>query len=183
MFKKLRNFWNKHGYEIAIGLSLLIIIIYAIVRRNKKGTRTPVNLYMNDISKKPSINRPSPPKESRGELECRRVLQKLFKRPFDKARPDFLRNPVTGNLHNLELDCYDAILNLAIEYSGVQHYKFTPYMHRNKEAFRNQQYRDYMKATMCKENGINLIVVPYTVKLEDIEGYLVRELKRLNYLK
>ena len=123
-----------------------------------------------------------PPKDSKGELECRRVLQKIFRKPFDKARPDFLRNPVTGGNFNLELDCYNPELKLACEYSGQQHYKYLPFFHRNKDAFLNQKYRDELKLRMCKDNGITLIEVPYVVKIENIEGFLKKELRKNGYI-
>ena len=114
-------------------------------------------------------------KDSRGEIECRRVLEKIFKRPFNKIRPNFLNNPVTDGNYNLELDCYNDDLKIAVEYSGRQHYEYTPYFHKNKEAFYNQKYRDELKKRMCKDNGIILIEVPYTVKIENIEQFLVNK--------
>ena len=111
------------------------------------------------------------------------MLEETFNVPFDKSRPDFLRNPVTGNTHNLELDCYNSKLRLACEYSSRQHYKYTPFFHKNKEAFLNQKYRDQMKQTKCKENGINLIEVPYTVKNHEIEMYIKKGLKHMGYIK
>ncbi len=121
-------------------------------------------------------------KDSKGETECRRVLVQIFKKPFDKARPDFLSNPVTGGSHNLELDCFNRQLNLAVEYNGVQHYKYSPYFHRNKESFLNQKYRDDMKRRICNDRGITLIEVPYTVKIDDIEMYLISELQTNGFL-
>jgi len=132
----------------------------------------------------PPLERPKrrgPPQESKGEAECRRVLQKLFKRPFHKARPDFLRNPVTGGNFNLELDCYDTELRLAVEYNGVQHYKYVPYFHRSKDGLTLQKYRDDMKRRICREHGITLIEVAYTIKLEDIEAYIIGELRRVGF--
>ena len=98
------------------------------------------------------------------------------------VRPDFLRNPVTGGNFNLELDCYNEELNLAVEYNGVQHYKFIPYMHKNKEAFLNQKYRDDMKKRMCKDAGVILIDVPYTVEPHNIKKYLETELRKYKLL-
>jgi hypothetical protein len=117
--------------------------------------------------------------ESKGEVECRRVMQKIFEKPFYKSRPRFLNNPVTFGTNNLELDCFNEELKLAVEYDGAQHYKFIPHFHKTQEAFMNQRYRDYMKEQMCKENGIVLIRVPYTVKIPDIEMYLIGKLKEL----
>lgn len=179
MFAKLKNIWQKWGFEIVLGACLLFILIYALVRMGKKGT------WSSSYSYTPSVrsSRRGPPKESKGEIECRRVLEDLFKKPFSKERPDFLRNPVTGNAYNCELDCYNPELNLAVEYNGVQHYKYVPYFHRTKDAFYNQKYRDQWKKRTCNDYGVNLIEVPYTVKVKDIRQYLIRELKSIGYIK
>ena len=118
--------------------------------------------------------------ESKGELECRRFLETVFQVPFSKARPDFLRNPITGN--NLEIDCFNPNLRLGVEYNGKQHYAYTSFFHRNKEASINQQYRDELKRRICRDNNIHLIEVPYTLKLDDIGPFLSLKLKQLGYL-
>lgn len=108
--------------------------------------------------------------QSKGEQECRRVIEEITQKPFTKHRPDFLKNEITGK--NLELDCYNDELKLAIEYNGIQHYEYTPVFHKNRDSFYNTKYRDKMKASLCHENGVKLIVVPYTVKLQDIKRYI-----------
>ena len=127
------------------------------------------NHHKREINKEKGILR-----ESSGEIECRRVAEMMTGKPFPKKRPDFLKNPVTS--HNLEIDCFCEELKLGIEYNGKQHYKYTPYFHSSKDAFYNTRYRDEMKARLCKENGIKLIIVPYTVKVGDIEEYLKQNL-------
>lgn len=122
----------------------------------------------------------TPPTTSKGEIECRRCLETIFKAPFPKARPAFLRNPVTG--HCLEIDCYNPTLKLGVEYNGQQHYSYTSFFHRNVEAATNQKYRDELKRRLCSENGIVLIEVPYTVKIENIEPYLRKVLSKLKYV-
>ena len=89
---------------------------------------------------------------------------------FYKIRPNFLKNDVTG--YNLEIDLYNDEMKLAIEVQGNQHYKFTPFFHRNKDAFLNQKYRDAMKKEKCKNNGITLIEVPYSVGEKKLKSYL-----------
>jgi hypothetical protein len=178
MFDKLKQLWKDHGFEILLVVCVAFILIFALFRIGKKGTYS--STYRYSPGKKPK--RRGPPKESKGEAECRRCLQDIFKKPFPSKRPDFLRNPVTGGNYNLELDCYNAEMSLAVEYSGIQHYKYVPYFHRNKDAFLNQKYRDDMKKRICKEYGINLIEVPYTVKVEDIRAYLIKNLKAMKYL-
>jgi hypothetical protein len=127
------------------------------------------------VNTSPSGVNTRPNSDSKGETECRRVLTELFNKPFEKVRPSFLNNPVTGGNHNLELDCFNAELGLACEYNGAQHYKYIPFFHRNKEAFMNQKYRDDLKRRLCKEAGVILIEVPYTVK--NIKSYIYNQLK------
>jgi len=97
--------------------------------------------------------------ESSGEAKCRAFLEARFGQPFPKVRPDFLFNPVTKS--TLELDGYCAPLKLAFEYQGRQHYDFSPHFHKTRADFYNGQYRDEMKAKLCRQHGIRLLVVPY----------------------
>lgn len=178
MLSKIKDKWNSHGFEIILGISLSFLILFGLYRkiRGKKGTWSKHRQYYSPIGQNKSHR--GPPRESKGEAECRRVLQFLFKRKFDKDRPNFLRNPVTGGDFNLELDCFDPELKIALEYNGIQHYEYIPFFHKNKEAFLNQKYRDDMKRRICRENGIVLIEVPHTIKLEDIKGFIEKELTR-----
>lgn len=122
-------------------------------------------------------------KESKGEAEARKVLREYFNRPdgFKNTRPEFLSNAVTGGTRNLEIDCFEPDLRLGVEFNGRQHYEFIPFFHKNKEAFYNQKYRDELKRRMCRDNGVFLIEIPYTVKPEDIKKYLISRLKAAGY--
>jgi len=186
MISKFINFCKNYGFEIILAIIVSIIIIYSLYRtfKGEKGNWSK-NYYtysLNDINsyKLKSSNKKGAPKESKGETECKRVLEKIFNKPFNKSRPNFLNNPVTGGNHNLELDCYNEEIGLALEYDGEAHAKYIPYFHKNKEAFYNQKYRDYMKDMMCKENGIVLIRVPHTVKLNNIEEFIMNKLQNYN---
>lgn len=168
--------WNKYGFELLFGLAVIILIVIFIINLfvNKKGTYEDHTNMIRNLLTKNYINSYKPPRkpfESKGELECRRVIEKLTGKPFPKARPDFLKNGITGG-HNLELDCYNPDLKMAVEYNGEQHYKYIPYFHRTKDAFYNIKYRDDLKNRLCKENGITLITVPYTVSISSIESFL-----------
>jgi hypothetical protein len=196
MFDKLKKIWNDKGYEILIGSCLVIILVLALFKIGKKGTWSSsynFDQYTNDKNTHSKLfnDNNTVKKTSSGELECRRVLRKIFNKPFNTSRPNFLRNPVTsssskngfnGDSFNLELDCFEPSLRLGIEYQGAQHYKYIPYFHKNKESFRNQQYRDELKRRMCRDNRINLIEVPHTVKIHQIESYLRQQLKIIGYL-
>lgn len=179
----LNKLWNENGFEIVLGVCLSIILIcgfYRVLTKQKGNWSNSYSTYKaKDIDKLFSKNnniKNSLPKESRGEIECKRVLENIFNKPFNKSRPSFLNNEVTGGSYNLEIDCYNHELRLGVEYDGAQHYKYNPYFHKNKEAFYNQKYRDKLKEYMCKENNIVLIRVPYTVKVENIEDYLRKQL-------
>jgi hypothetical protein len=103
----------------------------------------------------------------------------MFNKSFKKIRPDFLKNEKTGS--NLEIDIYNDDLKLGIEYSGRQHYEYVPHFHKDHNAFLEQKYRDEIKEKKCKENGIKLIIVPYTVKHKDIQSFIYKEAKNLGY--
>jgi hypothetical protein len=182
MLSRIASIWKRQGFEIILGLCVAFIIFFALLCKIKgtKGTWSKQHYSQYPYYRRNAkpITKRGPPKESKGEIECRRVLQHLFKKPFYKARPDFLRNPVTGGSFNLELDCFDAQLRIAVEYNGIQHYQYVPYFHKNKEAFTNQKYRDFMKAQKCKDAGVLLISVPYTVEPHNIKKHLENELRR-----
>ena len=120
-------------------------------------------------------NHPDISPSSYGEQECARVLFKLFPHHlFWKCRPPFLVNPKTKRC--LELDLYNGELRLAIEFNGIQHYKYTKRFHRSRKDFEKQQERDIIKRKLCKKYGILLIVVPYDI--ENIETYIISKLKK-----
>ena len=118
---------------------------------------------------------------SKGEKACKEYVEEYFGKPFLKVRPAFMQNPVTKD--NLELDCYNEELKLAIEYNGRQHYEYTPFMHSTKETFYAQQYRDLIKQELCRKNNIDLITVPYKIPESDIPAFLENELTKLNFRK
>ena len=187
MFEEITDMWERRGFEIVFWGSIIVIIVCILLRIGKQGT------YDRDMWSYPSMytsrtqgitERPrEKPKDSRGETACRKYLEMRFNKPFDKIRPDFLRNPVTSGGkngdYNLELDCFNPELKLALEYNGIQHYKYVPYFHRSKETFHNQKYRDEIKKYKCRENGIDLIEVPYDVK--DTDTFIETELRKLGY--
>lgn len=186
IWKQISNLWNDKGFEICLGLCIAVLLIFTLYNKivGKRGTCSkPGQYYSLTTIKKSNIpfSSRSPPRQSKGEVECRRVLQDIFRKPFPSKRPDFLRNPVTGGNFNLELDCYNSEMSLAIEYNGAQHYKYIPHFHRSKDHFLNQKYRDDMKRRICKEHGITLIEVPYTVKVHDIRRFLIDEIRKSGY--
>lgn len=91
-------------------------------------------------------------------------------------RPEILKNPKTGRC--LEIDAYHPHLKIGIEYNGIQHYKFPNHIHFDtpigKKAFDDGIERDILKKSLCKDNNIHLIDIPYwidtCVKGSDVNG-------------
>ena len=164
------NIWKNHRWELFVIVSLLILVIcYFFTHQDKYN-----GLYY-DISTIQKKEGKKVPKKH--ETECRRIVEKVFNVPFSSVRPSFLRNPKTGK--NLELDMYNGDLRLAIEYQGAQHRTYTPFFHKRYSDYLDQVERDNYKKKRCKEEGIDLICVPDSVKYEDLGKYILGELKRL----
>lgn len=167
---EFRQILKKHQFKIlVVGSICIIIILYLIKDKEEEGTWSLTYFYDTQKKKAHYV------KESKGEIECRRVLESIFMRPFPNQRPLFMTNKITGK--PLELDCYNPELALAVEYNGKQHYSYTPGMHKTYDSFRTQQYRDDMKRRLCKEQGIILIEVPYSIQVSSIENYLREKLR------
>jgi len=126
--------------------------------------RTP-NISFNQLVNEPVITHPLEG-EKKGEQITRRVFEHLFAKPFVRVRPDFLKNPETGR--NLELDGYNEELKIAFEYNGIQHYHYPSHYAKNEEEFKKQLRRDQFKLDTCNRLGIYLVIVPYSVKHENI---------------
>jgi hypothetical protein len=105
------------------------------------------------------------------EGKCRQIIEDLFGDEFPTKRPSFLKNPKTGK--NLELDGYNARLGKAFEYNGEQHYIFPNTFHKTQEQYEEQLKRDEFKANKCKENGIQLCIIPYTVPDEELTSFIM----------
>lgn len=89
-----------------------------------------------------------------GQERTRIVFEANFGKPFPTVRPNWLINPETGK--TLELDGYCEELKIAFEYQGNQHYSNDTQFGGD---FEKQSQRDLLKAKLCKENGVTLIVI------------------------
>ena len=189
IFSKIKEYWENNGFEtlaIVCVVIILILCVYNMIFKSK-GTYSEMALLKFNNRKNGNTNNNSnieymehTPNDSRLELQTKFHLENIFKMRFYKIRPDFLRNDVTG--YNLEIDLYNDDLKLGIEVQGDQHYKFTPFFHRNKETFMLQRYRDEMKKQKCQKEGITLIEIPYKVGEKGLKKYLVNQLRLSGYL-
>lgn len=192
LLTKAKDYWDSNGFEIVvIGCFLIILILciynmifkekgsYSDIALKKFKNRKEYNIDSGDLGDLGEYMEHTP-KDSRLELQTKFLLENIFKRKFYKIRPNFLRNEVTG--YNLEIDLYNNELKLAVEVQGDQHYRFTPFFHRNKETFLNQRYRDEMKKQKCIKAGITLIEIPYSVGEKGLKKYLLEQLRLNGYL-
>jgi hypothetical protein len=126
-----------------------------------------------DIKVQPEIkicNKKSGRFVSKGEKLCCEIMERIYGVPFKSVRPAWLSNPETG--YNLELDCYNDELKIAVEYNGEQHYKWPNFTNQTYEQFINQVRRDKYKVETCDSNGVYLITVPYNIAHNKIASYI-----------
>lgn len=107
--------------------------------------------------------------------ECKTYLEKRYGKPFLPARPSWLADEVTGE--RMELELYNEELGIACCYHDISHYEFPSSAVTDIKDFRALVYKDALKKKLCSENGVRLIVVPYTVKYETIPMYVMERLK------
>jgi hypothetical protein len=111
--------------------------------------------------------------ESKGVIIVRSILKK-FDLPFiEEKKFQDCRNTLKGRACvMLPFDFYLPNNNTIIEYDGVQHFKPS----FGEKSFEITTRNDKQKNKYCKKNGIKLIRIPYTMKKEDIEPYILQEL-------
>jgi hypothetical protein len=140
-------------------------------RSNSRGSSRKLKLpTMPAISEDPELHLRSPPFKYSREQETCDAMQQLYGKSFTKARPSFLCNPETGR--RLEIDCYNENLQVGAEFNGCQHYQYPNPFHRTLEQFHAQQRRDAYKQQICQQRGVQLFVVPDSIKKGQIHSYL-----------
>ncbi len=182
---------NKDIFVIGVYIVIFLIAIYIGYNSSNSDIKGIINKYEEAISEynerysdsqeefKISERKQKGFKyQSKGEYKCQEVLENYFKKPFVNVRPKWLKNPET--MKCLELDCYNEEVKVALEYNGIQHYKFPNGISKSKEDFDKQVSRDNIKKVICEARGVILIVVPYTIKHDNIENFIIDSLKKYN---
>ena len=111
------------------------------------------------------------------EAYVRSILESIFRTSFPSVRPRWLINPLSGR--RLEIDCFSPSLRLCVEADGRQHSEYVPYFHRTFQCFLDQKQRDIMKSAMIRKRGLRLIRVPWTVRDDEMESYLLSEINKV----
>ena len=152
-----------------------IFMLRKEIRENRKSDKQKYN--PNDV--KDADNNIYYTHEQKGKREShiRRILQNIFQKPFPSVKPSWLVNDKTRR--KLEIDCFNLELRIAVEVQGEQHYNYLPFLHKNYENFLKQQERDLLKSKIIEDRGIRLIQVPYNVKTNELEKFLMVELNKI----
>lgn len=111
------------------------------------------------------------------ERLVRFYFEKITNTKFIKKKPEWLLNE-RGN--RMELDGYSASLNLAFEHQGEQHYQEVPHFNRRDETLQNRMKDDVQKRLLCKEHGVQLIEVPYSIKTENLPNWIYVTIYKVN---
>lgn len=159
-------------------LIIIVIIIFTLIYYFNPDLFFKIISSLNVNDEKPKINKPKNSFISKGELECKNVVEDIFECKFDKLRPDWLKY-ITGR--NLEIDVANIDLGLGIEYDGEQHFKFVSRFHKTENDYLKQVERDKWKNDKCKKLGFTLIRVPYTIKVENIRSFLIEEIMKTKH--
>jgi hypothetical protein len=179
-YNKLVYYWKHNRMMFLLVLSLLFLLGYYIyanyISENSESENKNAGEELLNETVKTTITKKRKTIPKKHETRCRIIMENIFKSPFVSIRPDFLKYPKTGK--NLELDVFNQDLMIALEYDGVHHRKYTEFFHKSEQDFIDQQERDKYKEERCKELGITLIRVPDTVKYEDLEEYIKKELNK-----
>jgi len=108
-------------------------------------------------------------------LDTQSVGARFVNDCLDEMGIEYEREKPVGKT-GLRFDFFVPSQNIAIEYNGAQHYKFVKIYHVNNAGFKKHKERDKKKALYCGQNGIKLLVIPYTWKPSHIKEFLLAEL-------
>ena len=111
------------------------------------------------------------------EEVSRTTFEQLFGVPFQKKRPQWLRNS-RGRI--MELDGANFELNLAFEYQGAQHFEKT-HLITDDVKLAQRIADDKTKVELCKEHGITLVVLTYKMQYEDFPSEIRQQLISADY--
>jgi hypothetical protein len=115
-------------------------------------------------------------KDSKGERLINGILRKNnIKFIAGKRFEDCTNVNTDKSCRTLPFDFYLPDLNTCIEYDGIQHYQPVEQF-GGKQGFIETKIRDNIKTMYCDKSGKKLIRVPYVIKDEDVESYVLTQL-------
>ena len=152
--------------------------VVTCIDNEEKKEPTPTFIVYDD-DHIPNVPLPNKPSKWKRQEACCRAVEEIFGKPFrrDVRNLPWLYNPETGA--NLELDCYNDELGIAVEHNGEHHYKFPNHWNKTREEWVAMVRRDKLKPDLCDQNGVYLITVPYWVPFNKIKNEIRHQLEPL----
>ena len=101
-------------------------------------------------------------KRSKYHIRARNLLKEMY---HSYRMLEEVKLPGSTQSHRkgvLFLDFFVPQIKLAIEVHGQQHYKYTPFFHKNKADFAIAKAKDEDKIEWCELNKIDIIVLKYS---------------------
>jgi len=114
-------------------------------------------------------------KGSKSEELARTTFRQLFKAPFRKARPKWLKN---SRGRQMELDGFEESLSLAFEYQGRQHFENVG-IYSSDVQLEQRIIDDKEKVRLCAENGVTLITLNWDTEIYQFPKEIHTQLKKV----
>ena len=67
------------------------------------------------------------------------------------------------------LDLFIPVLGIAVEYNGIQHYKFSSFFHKDETDWNKGVMLDKKKTQYLNYNGVKLVLIQYNTKIKTAE--------------
>lgn len=112
--------------------------------------------------------------KSNAEKITTKALTTITGKRFVTVRPCDLRNPETGQ--NLEIDCYNHKLRLAVEYNGIQHYEYPNFTDQSEDEWDAQVRRDNFKRGVLDDPNMHILFIAIDCRL--VSNYEIEEFLR-----
>lgn len=110
--------------------------------------------------------------QSKFESHVRSIFQEVTGEKFPSVYPKWLI--INGN--QSELDGYSKKLNVAFEAQGPQHTEYSSRYDIDRNSFEQRVAKDKMKAKLCMEHGVKLIIIDYKIPKCDLRDYIISRL-------
>lgn len=104
------------------------------------------------------------------ERECILEAEEVLGVPLAKTRVYY---DSENNRKFIEFDGFNQERRVAVEYNGIQHYRYVKLYHKSRHDFADQIRRDELKREFCKGSDILLIEVPYSER--DRKEFIMRK--------
>ena len=188
--------WLKQllNIEVIFILTIIVVVIYAFWSKDRKRLESQLKSLLGIVddgirnskyrASGKGKKRKSRDSGNKSEDRCREIFEGLFDKSFPSIRPDWLKNPISGQ--NLELDGYCADIKtpigrgLAFEYDGEQHSRYNKHFHGDDpKKFVYQVKKDTYKDQRCKQKGVMLIRIPYYITYQELDMYIVQRLRKM----